>query len=343
MSTRKPIVETLSEHKTAIILAVVIIAGSSIGIYFVIDSLNAQNPERIVLATTTSTYDSGLLDYILPKFTAATGIQVTVVSVGTGTAIQYGKDGNADVILVHARSREDDFVNASVGVNNISYGVHRTCVMYNDFIIVGHSDNPAELQTDDNITSVMTKLRNGMEDGNTTFYSRGDTSGTHSKEMLLWANISWNPTSVGSVFYSEMGAGMAATLLATYEDSDDRGYTLVDKGTWLSLNDTYTTLNILAESIVGEDMLLNPYGVIAVNPMLHSHVKYISVCRFIAFLTSDYGQALINSHTRNGEVLFQPAFGKCDIIYKCPTTEEESHFWTTLQTEYADEYATLTA
>ena len=170
MSTRKSLKIILSEHKTAVILAVVIIAGGSIGTYFAIDYITAQNPEKITLATTTSTYDSGLLDYLLPKFTEQTGIQIKVLSVGTGTAIQYGKDGNADLILVHSRSREDDFVN----VEGVPYGIHRACIMFNDFIIVGHSSNPANLLPDDNITTVMAKLRDAMDTGNMTFYSRGD-------------------------------------------------------------------------------------------------------------------------------------------------------------------------
>ena len=137
MSTRKPLKQLINEHKTTVILALIIVAGGSIGTYFTIDYLNAQNPEKITLATTTSTYDSGLLDYLLPKFTEQTGIQIKVLSVGTGTAIQYGKDGNADVILVHSRSREDDFINVSLGVNGLPYGIHRACIMFNDFIIVG--------------------------------------------------------------------------------------------------------------------------------------------------------------------------------------------------------------
>ena len=133
MSSRKPVKEFVSDHKTAVLLAIVIIAGASIGSYFVIDYINAQNPRKITLATTTSTYDSGLLDYLLPEFTEQTGIQIKVLSVGTGTAIQYGKDGNADIILVHSRSREDDFVNASLGVGGVPYGIHRACIMFNDF------------------------------------------------------------------------------------------------------------------------------------------------------------------------------------------------------------------
>jgi len=340
MSTRKPLKEILSEHKTAVILAVVIIAGGSIGAYFAIDYLNAQNPEKITLATTTSTYDSGLLDYLLPKFTEQTGIQIKVLSVGTGTAIQYGKDGNADVILVHSRSREDDFVNVSLGVDGIPYGIHRACIMFNDFIIVGHSSNPANLLPVDNITTVMTKLRDAMDTGNMTFYSRGDDSGTHSKEKALWAEIGIVPATRWNgqpAKYTETGQGMAATLLMTYEDVDlaHEGYTLVDRGTWLTFNDTYTSLNILVESVPGEDLLLNPYGAIPVNPVLYPHVKYLSACRFIGFLTSPYGQALVNAYKKNNAVLFHASFGTCNHNSSCPTTADEIAIWTPFQAEFA--------
>jgi len=339
MSTRKPLKQLISEHKKAVILALIIVAGGSIGTYFAIDYLNAQNPEKITLATTTSTYDSGLLDYLLPKFTEQTGIQIKVLSVGTGTAIQYGKDGNADVILVHSRSREDNFVNASLGVDGIPYGINRACVMFNDFIIVGDSSNPANLLPFDNITTVMIKLRDAMDTGNMTFYSRGDDSGTNSKEKSLWAEIGiiaetrW----VGQPDkYTETGQGMATTLLMTYEDieSAHEGYTIVDRGTWLSFYEDYTSLNILAESIIGEELLLNPYGVIPVNPILHPHVKYLAVCRFVGFLTSPYGQTLINKYRKNNQILFHASFGTCDYNCSCTTTTEEIAIWTPFQAEY---------
>ncbi len=335
MSSRKPIKELLSEHKIAIIILILIITGGSVGIFFAVDYFRAKDPNYITLATTTSTYDSGLLDYLVPEFTAITGIQVRILSVGTGTAIQYGKDGNADLILVHARSREDDFINASLGLNGIAYGVNRTCVMYNDFIIVGDQSNPAKLEDGDDIVTVMTKLKAGMENANTTFYSRGDNSGTNTKELYLWALISWNASLAGIDYYKETGAGMGDTLQITYNDANDRGYTLVDRGTWLSYNDTYATLKVLAESVSGEDLLLNPYGAILVNPQLYPSIKYQAARRFIAFLTCPYGQALIGNYKKNNEVLFTPAFGTCDITHNCPTTATEIAIWTPYQAEFA--------
>ncbi|MFX1280447.1 MAG: substrate-binding domain-containing protein [Promethearchaeota archaeon] len=335
MSTKRSTLEFLGEHKTAILIALILIAGGTVGTYFVIDYISARNPKNITLATTTSTYDSGLLDFLLPKFTQETGIKIRVLSVGTGQAIAYGQSGDADVILVHSRPREDAFVNYSGG--QIPYGVHRSCVMYNDFIVVGHSSNPANLQYGDNITTVMTKLKLGMTVGhNTTFYSRGDGSGTYSKELSLWAQIGWNPTTAGTDYYKDVGAGMGDTLLITYNDANNRGYTLVDRGTWLSFNDTYTSLNILAESIIGEDYLLNPYGAIPINPILHPHIKFVAACRFVGFLTSPYGQALISSYKKNNEILFHPAFGICNETHNCPTTKLELAFWAPYQSEFSD-------
>ena len=272
------------------------------------------------------------MDYLLPKFTQKTGIEVSVLSVGTGQALVYGEIGDVDVILVHSRSREDTFVNDSDG--QTPYGIHRACVMYNDFIIVGHENNPAELLPNDTITIVMTKLKEGIDADNSTFYSRGDGSGTYSKELSLWANISVIPDAdwfAQPDKYTETGQGMATTLQMTFQDANNQGYTLIDRGTWLSFNNTYTILKILAESVVGEDNLLNPYGVIPVNPDLHSHVKYSSVLRFVGFLTSDYGQNLINSYTKHGEKLFHSAFGTCNSTLNCPTTDEEVYFWRSYQ------------
>jgi len=335
MSERKALKTILSEHKIAFLLTFIIIIGGTFGTFFVIDLLSAQNPTQIKLATTTSTYDSGLLDYLLPKFTQKTGIEVSVLSVGTGQALVYGESGNVDVILVHSRSRENAFVNDSDG--QTPYGINRACVMYNDFIIVGHENNPADLLPNDNITIVMTKLKEGIDSGNSTFYSRGDSSGTYSKELSLWLLISvitevnWlgQPEK-----YTETGQGMATTLQMTYQDVNSQGYTLIDRGTWLSFNNTYTNLKILGESVVGEDNLLNPYGIIPVNPDLHSQVKYSSVLRFVGFLTSNYGQNLINSYTKNGEKLFHAAFGTCNSTHNCATTVEEVYFWTSYQQEF---------
>lgn len=327
--------KSLAEHKTTLMLAFIIISGGLISTYFIIDFNNAQNPKKITLATTTSTFDSGLLDYLLPKFTEATGIEVNVLSVGTGQAISYGQSGDVDGILVHSRPREDAFVNDTGG--QIPFGVHRVCIMYNDFIIIGHNSNPAKLEAMDNITLVMAKLKDSINSGNSTFYSRGDSSGTYSKELSLWSLISITPDTYWSgqpEKYTETGQGMGSTLLMVFQDYRNAGYTLIDRGTWLSFNDTYTNLDILAESVVGEDYLLNPYGFIPVNPDRHSHAKYESVLRLGGFLTSPYGQSLIGEYKKNNAVLFQPNFGVCNNTNDCDTTDEEITFWTQYQSEF---------
>ena len=335
LSKRRTLKTIISEHKTVVLVIFILIIGGSFGTFFIIELISARDPTRITLATTTSTYDSGLLDHLLPKFTQKTGIEVLVLSVGTGQALEYGERGDVDVILVHSRSREDTFVNDSDG--QTPYGINRACVMYNDFIIVGHKNNPAELLPSDNITIVMTKLKESIDSGNSTFYSRGDGSGTYSKELSLWSLISVIPEVYWFGLhdkYTETGEGMSTTLEMTFQNTNSQGYTLIDRGTWLSFNDTYTTLKILVESVVVEDNLLNPYGVIPVNPNLHSHVKYSNVLRFVGFLTSDYGQNLINSYTKNGEKLFHAAFGMCNTTHNCPTTGKEVSFWTTYQQEF---------
>jgi tungstate transport system substrate-binding protein len=335
LSERRALKTIISENKTVVLIIFILLVGGSFGTFFIFDILSARNPTRIILATTTSTYDSGLLDYLLPDFTQKTGIEVSVLSVGTGQALVYGENGDVDVILVHSRSREDAFVNDSDG--QTPYGINRAYVMYTDFIIVGHENNPAELLPNENITTVMIKLKNSIDAGNSRFYSRGDGSGTYSKELSLWSFINVTPDVEWFIQpdkYTETGQGMAATLQMTSQDANNQGYTLIDRGTWLSFNDTYITLKTLAESVVGEDNLLNPYGVIPVNPALHSHVKYSSVLRFVGFLTSEYGQNLINSYTRHGEKLFHAAFGFCNTTFNCSTTEEEVSFWTNYQQEF---------
>jgi tungstate transport system substrate-binding protein len=128
---------------------------------------------------------------------------------------------------------------------------------------------------------------------------------------------------------------MGDTLLIAYNDANDRGYTLVDRGTWLTFNESYTTLNILAESVIGEDYLLNPYGAILVNPILHPHVNYVAAFRFVGFLTSSYGQALISNYKRNNAILFHSAFEICNETHTCPTTDTEIAFWAPFHSEFS--------
>jgi len=294
------------------ILSVVFLTTIStlIGISTSFDILYSKN--RIILATTTSTYDSGLLDYLLPTFEKKSGISVDILSVGTGYALETGRRGDADVLLVHSRASEDEFVSNG-------YGIHRACIMYNDFIIIGPSSDPASIQGE-NASVAMTNLKSAGELGLIKFYSRGDGSGTNSKELSLWDLINHTPNSGIDGWYYETGAGMGNTLIVADENS---GYTLIDRGTWLSTKDS-ANLILLVE---GEEILLNPYGAILVNPEIHLSVKYDLALEFVAFLTSKEGQELIGSYKLNNEILFFPSFGHCNETYGCSTTDIEIEFW----------------
>jgi tungstate transport system substrate-binding protein len=309
------------DHKKALaVIAILAVAGVTTG--FIVFEFT-RSEQRMILATTTSTYDSGLLDVLLPEFTKDTGIQVDVVSVGTGQALQNGRDGNCDMILVHARSREDEFVAEK-------YGIHRTCVMYNDFILVGPKTNdPAGiLDPSINITQAFQRIYAGGEEGNTTFHSRGDDSGTHTKEKALWAAAGYDYTSQinipGNTWYEAHGAGMGDTLVFTDQDAD--GYTLADRGTWLSAKANLENLKLVYNSTEVE--LLNPYGAIPIDPWTHSHVKYNFALKLTAFFVSEKGQNMIGNYTVSGEVLFTPCFGICNHTHGCSTTQQEIDFWT---------------
>jgi tungstate transport system substrate-binding protein len=244
---------------------------------------------RLVLATTTSTENSGLLEAILPDFETRYGADVEVIAVGTGQAIQLGENGDADVILVHARSREDAFVEAG-------YGVNRQDVMYNDFVIVGPAADPAGIAGMVDVTAALVKI---AETGN-TFVSRGDDSGTHIKEQGLW-QVSGVPlieaVSIKSAdktyvrpegdWYLSVGQGMGATLTMANEQ---QAYTLSDRATYLARTLEGIELDILVE---GDSRLFNPYGVIQVNPDLHPNVNAAGAEAFIDWITSLETQQLI--------------------------------------------------
>jgi tungstate transport system substrate-binding protein len=240
---------------------------------------------RIILATTTSTDNSGLLAAILPEFTNQTGIAVDVIAVGTGKALALGEHGDADVVLVHAPEKEIAFVEAGFGVN-------RRGVMHNDFVLVGPPGDPARISG----TRVTASALRILAGGKYPFVSRGDDSGTHSKEIALWDSTGITPE---GEWYREAGQGMGAVLTIA---SEIRGYTLVDRGTWLAMKDKLK-LELVME---GDSILFNPYGVIAVNPDLHSHIRYIDSMKFIGWLTSLEGQQLIGDFRINGEPLFIP-------------------------------------
>ena len=245
--------------------------------------------DTITLATTTSTYDSGLLDFLNPKFKEETGIEVEVISQGTGAALETGKRGDADVLLVHDRDSELELVEEG-------YFVDRHDVMYNDFIFVGPEDDPAGVGDVDEAFESL----NLIAESESTFVSRGDDSGTHRMEMSLWEDAGIDPE--GEDWYRSIGQGMGDTLNMANEEL---GYAMTDRGTYIFMRDNLD-LEIVLE---GDPVLFNQYGVMAVNPEEHDHVKYEYALMYIDFLMSDEGQELINSYTVDDEVLFFPGYG----------------------------------
>jgi len=254
-------------------------------------------PQVLRLATTTSTADSGLLDAILPDFEQQYNARVDVVAVGTGQALEIGAKGDADVVLVHARSREDKFVSDGDGVD-------RRDVMYNDYVIVGPTADPAEIANTETGKEALLKISTASA----TFVSRGDDSGTHSKEKSLWAAAGITPTT-DSGWYLSIGQGMGETLLFANEQA---GYTLTDRGTWLSMADKLPNLTILVggQTIAEnkDESLLNPYGVIPVNPAKHPTVNFELATQFAEWLTSAEVQAKIGDYGKDefGQALFYP-------------------------------------
>lgn len=246
----------------------------------------AQEKE-IVLATTTSVENSGLLSYILPIFEKKTGIKVKVVARGTGAAIEMGKRGDADAVFVHAKELELEAVKQG-------YFVNRHDVCYNDFIIAGPKNDPAGIKGLKKAQDAFKRIALSQS----LFISRGDKSGTHLKELHIWQIAGINPK--GQKWYLEAGQGMEKTLRIANEK---QAYTLTDRGTWLAIRDKLD-LAILFE---GDPVLFNQYGVMAVNPQKHKHVKYKEAMQFINWIISKEGQAAIASFKdKFGNQLFIP-------------------------------------
>jgi tungstate transport system substrate-binding protein len=246
-------------------------------------ALPARAEERLRMSTTTSTENSGLLAALLPPFEKKLGCKVDVVAVGTGKALKLGEAGDVDVVFVHARTLEDKFVADGFGVN-------RRDVMYNDFVLLGPLDDPAgvgkSIGAPDAFRSIAAK--------GSPFISRGDESGTHQKEKEIWASAAISPR--GS-WYFEAGQGMGEVItMATQK----RGYTLSDRGTYIAFRKK-TDLVVLRQ---GDRNLWNPYGIIAVNPKKHAHVKYDLAMKLIDFVTGPEGRALIAGFKVGGEPLF---------------------------------------
>jgi len=244
--------------------------------------------DSIIVQSTTSTANSGLYDAILPQFTDKTGIQVNVVAVGTGQAIKNAKNGDGDVLLVHAKPAEEKFVAEG-------FGIERSDVMYNDFIIVGPAADPAKLAG----SNVAAEALKTLADSGALFASRGDNSGTHKKETALWNAAGIDPTEASGQWYRETGSGMGATLNAAVGMG---AYTMTDRGTWISFGNK-GDYEILVE---GDPSLFNQYGIILVNPEKHPKVKAEAGQAFIDWILSDEGQAAIAAYQVDGQQLFYP-------------------------------------
>ena len=259
----------------------------------------APSGEQVLkLATTTSTADSGLLDAILPEFQKACNCRVDVVAVGTGQAIEIGTKGDADVLLVHARKSEDKFVADG-------HAKERFDTMYNDFILLGPKDDPAGIG---NTTSVKDAF-NAILNAEAPFASRGDKSGTNTKELSIWSALGITPTKE-LAWYQSLGQGMGETL--TY--ANEQGvYTLADRGTYLAMKDKLPNLIVaVGGNSIDENKdktLLNPYGVIAVDPAKHPGVKYDLAMQFVKWLNSVETQQKISEYGKDkfGQSLFYPS------------------------------------
>jgi tungstate transport system substrate-binding protein len=246
----------------------------------------ADKPGIIKLATTTSTANTGLLDYLLPKFEAKCSCKVNVIAVGTGKALKLGEDGNVDVVLVHARPAEDAFVAAG-------YGVDRRDVMYNDFILIGPNNDPAKIRGEKDVLTAMKNIA-GIK---WKFVSRGDDSGTDQMEKSYWKTLGINPA--GQSWYYSAGQGMGEVLMMSGEM---RAYTLTDRGTYITYRDKIG-LPILVQ---GDARMFNPYGIIAVNPKKYPSANYQGAKALTDWITSAEGQKLIADFKVGGEQLFIP-------------------------------------
>jgi tungstate transport system substrate-binding protein len=250
-------------------------------------SLADEDP-YILLQSTTSTKNSGLYDYLLPKFHEKSGIDVRVVAVGTGQALKNAMNGDADVLIVHAKNREEEFVEKG-------YGLERHELMYNDFVIVGPQADPAKVLQADKVIHALAKI----EQSDSIFLSRGDDSGTHIKELSLWALAGIDIDARNDAWYREAGAGMGATLNTAVSMN---AYTLSDRATWISFGNKQNHVIVFEQ----DPPLNNQYGVIAVNPVRHPHVKIDLVNQFIDWLLSDEGQQAIASYRVQEQQLFFP-------------------------------------
>lgn len=246
----------------------------------------------ITVASTTSTEQSGLFRHLLPIFEARSGIQVRVVALGTGQALDMGRRGDADVVLVHARSLEERFVAEG-------HGVRRLDVMYNDFVLIGPQRDPARVAGSRDVVAAFRSIKQAQA----PFVSRGDRSGTHFAELEIWKAAGIDIAQEKAAWYRDTGSGMGPTLNTA---SGMDAYVLADRGTWLA----FKNRGNLRIAVEGDKRLFNQYGIIPVNPAKHPHVKEKLAQAFIDWLVSPEGQAAIAAYRIGGEQLFFPNAGR---------------------------------
>jgi tungstate transport system substrate-binding protein len=285
-----------NERIFAIMIIAIIVAAAALTIYYW-----PAPHQRLIIATTTSTVDSGLLDYLKPFFDNKFNVNMTWLYLGTGQAIAAAANGDADVLLVHDRVREDAFVASG-------NGTLRVTIMYNDFIIIGPQNDPAGI-AGENATDAMLKIYQAGLDGITVFVSRGDGSGTNALENRLWVAVGLNTT--GKIWYESTGQGMAPTIRIANEHL---GYTISDRATFLKLQSTMNTALNLIVLCENDTALLNPYGIILLNSTKYTNIKADLAMDFMLFMVSPEGQSLINNFTINGKQLFFPIYGHPELI-----------------------------
>lgn len=251
-------------------------------------ALAADENAYITVASTTSTENSGLFDYLLPKFEEETGIEVRVVAVGTGQALELARNGDADVLFVHHAPSEEEFVAQG-------HGVERFDVMYNDFVVVGPASDPAGIKGMEDASAALESIA----ENEATFASRGDDSGTHKKELSLWEQAGVDIQAASGEWYRETGSGMGATLNTA---SGMNAYGLTDRATWLQFGNK-GELEILVE---GDPILFNQYGIVLVSPEKHPHVKKELGQTFVDWVLSEEGQELIEAYEIKGQQAFFP-------------------------------------
>ena len=248
--------------------------------------------ETLRLTTTTSTYDTGLLDELNAPFEDRYGVTVEAIGQGTGAALETARSGDSDVVMVHARSLEDEFLESG-------YGINRRDLMFNDFVVVGDADDPAEISGSADVETAFAEIA----DAESTFVSRGDNSGTHAKELEIWDAAGVGDGEFGE-WYLDGGGGMGEILTQTNQGG---GYTLADRGTYLSMrSDIDLEIHVEGPIEDGPELLANPYGIVAVNPAVHDTVNYDLAMAYIGYLTGLESRERIEEYAVEGEQLFFP-------------------------------------